>query len=434
MNQDKIYLDIANIDPFIRKREFDEYEKSVHNAHSALLNKKCSGNEFLGWLDLPEKIADDEILAIEQVAQEIRSNSDHLLVIGIGGSYLGARSAIEFILPSFRQGTDRVLFAGHHLGTRYIQNLLNFLAGKELYVNVISKSGGTTEPAVAFRLALELMKSKYEDEKLKNRIIATTDPEKGMLRSLAQKAGYRTFAIPADVGGRFSVLTPVGLLPIAAAGLNIREMLRGARDMAVLCKSESPLSENPALLYAAIRNKLYQQGRKVEILASFEPNLQFIGEWWKQLYGESEGKDNKGIFPASVNFTTDLHSLGQYIQEGERILFETFINIEKDSGEAVTIKSVADDPDGLNYLEGKSLEEVNKGAFQATAQAHRDGGVPNLTINLPARNEYYLGQLYYFFEFSVAVSGLLLGINPFDQPGVEAYKNNMFKLLGKPGY
>ena len=436
--QQLLHLDYSNIEKFLKTNEIEALQPAIEKTSQSLLNRTCVGNDFLGWLDLPEQISKEELDSIQNISNEIKENADHLILIGIGGSYLGAKSAIEFMKPAFSTNVDKVLYMGHLLSADYTQQLFEYIEDKSIYVNVVSKSGGTTEPAVAFRLLQNVLSKKYSEKELQQRIIATTDPSSGTLRKITDKVGYRNFSIPSDVGGRFSVFSPAGLLPIAASGLDIYALLEGANAMAEHVKSEKNVFENIALLYAAIRYLLYQKGKRVEVLSSFLPNLIYIGEWWKQLFGESEGKDQMGIFPASVNFTTDLHSMGQFIQEGERNLFETFLSLQENKQnlkpELSTIGSVDEDPDGLNYLAGKNISEVNEKAYLGTTQAHLDGDVPNMTINIPEKNEYYLGQLYYFFEYAVSISGLLMNVNPFNQPGVEAYKTNMFRLLGKKGY
>ena len=435
VEENKITLDISLLKNEVQLDEIKALQPSVEKAIQSLRDRSCAGNEFLGWMDLPERMAGEELEKIESIAQEIRDKADVLIIIGIGGSYLGARAAIDLLTPAFHAEPQKpeIIYLGHHLSMDYIAELLAYLKGKKIYVNVISKSGTTTEPGVAFRIIKDFMLKSFSPTEVKDRIIATTDRSRGALRQMANNEGYRNFIIPDDVGGRFSVLTPVGLLPIAAAGIDIDQLLAGAREMRQLVSAESDIYTNPALLYAAIRQLLYRKGKSIEILASFEPYLHYFCEWWKQLYGESEGKDGKGLFPASVNFTTDLHSLGQYIQEGQRILFETFLFFRQ-SGSNVKIPAFDDDLDGMNYLAGRTIQHVNEQAYRGTTLAHYDGGVPNMTVFIPKRNEYYLGQLFYMFEYAVAVSGLLLGVNPFNQPGVEAYKQNMFALLGKPGF
>ncbi|TGM52528.1 glucose-6-phosphate isomerase [Leptospira vanthielii] len=416
-------------------------QKELENAEKArqtLLQKTGQGKEFLGWVDLPSQTSSEDLQMIRKAAETIQSHSQYLVVVGIGGSYLGARAVIEALSPEFsaqelHKKSVKIIYAGHHLDSDYHSRLLAFLENKEFSVNVISKSGTTTEPAIAFRLLLSLLERKYGRENVKNRVFATTDKQKGALKQLADEYGFPTFIIPDDVGGRYSVLTPVGLLPIAAAGFSINKLIDGAKQMEAELKSKSALEGNIATTYAAIRNSLYTSGKKIEILVSYTPALSFVSEWWKQLFGESEGKTGKGIFPASVQFTTDLHSMGQYIQDGERILMETIVKVESPKQD-VYLTEKSDDRDGLNYLAGKKLSEVNQNAMLGTLIAHKDGGVPCLEITLPVLNEETIGELLYFFEFACGVSGYMLGVNPFDQPGVEDYKNNMFALLGKKGY
>ncbi|TGK90134.1 glucose-6-phosphate isomerase [Leptospira bourretii] len=415
----------------------NELEKA-EKARQTLLQKTGHGNEFLGWVDLPGKISGDDLQKIRVAAETIQSHSQYLVVVGIGGSYLGARAVIEALTPEFsapetQKKSVKIIYAGHHLDADYHSRLLAFLENKEFSVNVISKSGTTTEPAIAFRLLLSLLERKYGRENVKKRVFATTDKEKGALKQLADEYGFPTFVIPDDVGGRYSVFTPVGLLPIAAAGFSINKLIDGAKQMETELKSKSASDGNIATIYASIRNALYTKGKKTEILVSYSPALGFLSEWWKQLFGESEGKTGKGIFPASVQFTTDLHSMGQYIQDGERLLMETVIKVEAPKQD-VYLTEKTDDRDGLNYLAGKKLSEVNQSAMLGTLIAHRDGGVPCLEITLPTLNEEIVGELLYFFEFACGISGYMLGVNPFDQPGVEDYKNNMFALLGKKGF
>ncbi|MCW7491621.1 glucose-6-phosphate isomerase [Leptospira sp. 2 VSF19] len=416
------------------QKELDNAEK----ARQTLLKKSGQGSEFLGWVDLPSKTNPDDLQMIRKAAETIQSHSQYLVVVGIGGSYLGARAVIEALTPEFsaheiHKKSVKIIYAGHHLDADYHSRLLAFLENKEFSVNVISKSGTTTEPAIAFRLLLSLLERKYGRENVKNRVFATTDKEKGALKQLADEYQFQTFIIPDDVGGRFSVFTPVGLLPIAAAGFSINKLIDGAKTMEAELREKSASEGNIATIYAAIRNSLYGKGKKIEILVSYTPAFSYLSEWWKQLFGESEGKTGKGIFPASVQFTTDLHSMGQYIQDGERQLMETTIKVESPKQD-VYLTEKADDRDGLNYLAGKKLSEVNQSAMLGTLIAHKDGGVPCLEIVLPTLTEETIGELLYFFEFACGVSGYMLGVNPFDQPGVEDYKNNMFALLGKKGY
>lgn len=396
------------------------------------------GNDFLGWLNLPSEISDADLTEIETAARNLQSRCEIVVVIGIGGSYLGAKAVIEAMSNSFehlrkQHNAPIVLFAGQNIGEDYLYELQDLLADKQFGIVVISKSGTTTEPAIAFRLLKEQLEKQVGKEEAGRRIIAVTDAAKGALRKLADTEGYKTFVIADNVGGRFSVLTPVGLLPIAIAGFDIRALVAGACDMQKACGADVPFEQNPAMLYAATRNALYQAGKKTEILVNFNPKLHYFAEWWKQLYGESEGKEHLGIFPAAVDFTTDLHSMGQWIQEGERTIFETVLSV-KEMQHKVTIPTDSDNLDGLNYLAGKRVDEVNKMAELGTQIAHVDGGVPNIKIEIPALTERYLGQLIYFFEKACGISGYILDVNPFNQPGVEAYKRNMFALLNKPGY
>lgn len=419
--------------------EMDYILPQVRAAHQWLNGGQGPGHEFLGWLNLPQNFDGEEMAAIKAAAQKIRQDSEVLVVVGIGGSYLGARAAIEMLSHSFynlQSGKQRkgpqIIFAGNQLSPVYMSQLLEYLEERNFSINVISKSGTTTEPAIAFRLLKALMERKYGKSEAQKRIYATTDKAKGALKGLADRENYRTFVVPDDVGGRFSVLTAVGLLPIAAAGIDVDQIIAGASTAQLLYNSEE-VDNNPCYQYAAVRNILYRKGKIIELLVNYEPSLHYLGEWWKQLYGESEGKDHKGIFPAAVDFTTDLHSMGQYIQEGRRHLFETVLAVETPELDMV-IDEDPDNVDGLNFLAGKTIDYVNKQALKGTVLAHTDGGVPNLMINLPQINPFYFGQLVYFFEKACAISGYLLGVNPFDQPGVEAYKVNMFALLGKPGY
>ncbi|MCM3226303.1 glucose-6-phosphate isomerase [Terribacillus saccharophilus] len=425
--------------PYIGERELDYLAPLVQAAHEQLHNKTGAGNDFLGWLDLPTDYDKEEFARIKQAAEKIKSDSDVLLVVGIGGSYLGARAAIEALTHSFfnvlskeDRKAPQVFFVGNSISAPYLNQLLDAIKGKDVSVNVISKSGTTTEPAIAFRIFKKYLEEKYGVDEARKRIYATTDKERGALKTLASKEGYESFVIPDDVGGRFSVLTAVGLLPIAAAGVDIDSIMSGAQK-AQEELSVSDLKENPAYQYAAIRNVLYNKGKNIELLVNYEPSLQYFSEWWKQLFGESEGKDLKGLFPASANFSTDLHSLGQYVQEGRRDLFETVVLVKQPVSD-VTIEAEEEDLDGLNYLAGQTVDQVNYKAFQGTLLAHTDGNVPNLVVEVPALDSFSFGYLVYFFEKACAISGYLLGVNPFDQPGVEAYKKNMFALLGKPGY
>ncbi|WP_297633925.1 glucose-6-phosphate isomerase [uncultured Clostridium sp.] len=432
-------LDLSKTAPYLRMDEVNYLEELTVVAHKKLHEKTGAGSDFLGWIDLPVNYDKDEFARIQKAAEKIKGDSDVLIVIGIGGSYLGARAAIEMLTNNFYnvlskedRKAPQIFYVGNNISSTYMAQLLQAIEGKDISVNVISKSGTTTEPAIAFRIFKDLLEKKYGKEEAKNRIYATTDKARGALKSLADAEGYETFVIPDDVGGRFSVLTPVGLLPIAAAGINIEEMMKGAADAREEF-SNTNINENICYQYAAARNALYNKGKAIEILVNYEPQLHYFGEWWKQLYGESEGKDNKGLFPAAVDFSTDLHSMGQYIQEGRRELIETVINV-KSPKEVIKIEETEDNLDGLNFLAGKDMDFVNHKAFEGTLLAHNDGGVPNIIVNVPELTPYYFGQLVYFFEKACGISGYLLGINPFDQPGVEAYKKNMFALLGKPGY
>ncbi|HAJ80071.1 MAG TPA: glucose-6-phosphate isomerase [Fibrobacteres bacterium] len=417
----------------IKPSEFEGYFEPAQTAIKNLKNGTGQGKDFLGWLDLPQTIPGKTVDAVVDKAEQIRKDADVLLCIGIGGSYLGAKAAIEYCSPSFEEmRKPRVIFAGHQISSDYIGDLLAYLADKSVAVNIISKSGTTTEPGVAFRVVRQWMEKKYGRSGAASRIIATTDPKKGALRKLATEEGYATFDIPENVGGRFSVLTPVGLFPIAVAGLDIKKLLSGAKDVMTLCDNDA-ITENPAARYAINRNILFRCGKTTEVLASFFPHAHFIGEWWKQLSGESEGKNNTGIFPASVDYTTDLHSMGQWMQEGVRNVFETFMVLKK-TKQTVLVPKFDDDSDDLNYLAGKSFEYINDSAYRGTLLAHLDGDVPASTITIDDRSEETLGQLFYFFEKAIGISGYLLRVNPFDQPGVEAYKKNMFALLAKPGF
>ncbi|MFX3673605.1 MAG: glucose-6-phosphate isomerase [Paenisporosarcina sp.] len=430
-----ISFDYSNALPFMKESEIANLNEYVKVAHGLLHEKKGPGSDYLGWVDLPENYDKDEFTRIKQAAEKIQNQSDALIVIGIGGSYLGAKSAIEALSHSFHNqmnDTTQVYFAGQNISSTYITHLFELLDGKDISVNVISKSGTTTEPALAFRIFRDYMEEKYGKDGARERIFVTTDQARGALKKLADKEEYETFVIPDVIGGRYSILTAVGLLPIAVAGLNVDHIMEGAA--AAVRKYNNPdLSTNESYQYAAVRNILYRKGKEIELLVNYEPALHFVSEWWKQLFGESEGKDGKGIFPASVDFSTDLHSMGQYVQEGRRNLFETVLQIKKPRVER-TIQEDPENTDGLNFLSGKTMDEVNKKAFQGTVLAHIDGGVPNLLIEMDELNEYNFGEMVYFFEKACAISGSLLGVNPFDQPGVEAYKKNMFALLGKPGF
>ncbi|SFM48070.1 glucose-6-phosphate isomerase [Gracilibacillus orientalis] len=424
---------------FFGEHELEYLKEPVKLAHEMVHNKTGAGSDFLGWVDLPTDYDKEEFARIKKAAEKIKSDSEVLLVVGIGGSYLGARAAIEMLNHSFynelaneQRDTPQVFFVGNSISAPYINDLFDVLKDKDVSVNVISKSGTTTEPAIAFRIFRKFLEEKYGVEEAKNRIYATTDKAKGALKTLAKEEGYESFVIPDDVGGRYSVLTAVGLLPIAVSGVDIDEMMQGAQK-AQEELSEADLAKNPAYQYAAVRNVLYNKGKTIEMLINYEPALQYFSEWWKQLFGESEGKDFKGIYPSSANFSTDLHSLGQYVQEGRRDIFETVLQVDEPKSN-ITIEKEDQDLDGLNYLAGETLDFVNKKAFQGTLLAHTDGEVPNLLVHLPKLDAYTFGYVVYFFEKACAISGYLLGVNPFDQPGVEAYKKNMFALLGKPGF
>jgi glucose-6-phosphate isomerase len=435
----KLQFDYSKAASFLSQHEVDYLAEPVRLAHEQLHNGTGAGSDFLGWIDLPANYDKEEFARIQAAAKRIQSDSDALIVVGIGGSYLGARAALEMLshsfynlLPKNKRKTPEIYFVGQNISSTYVTHLLQLLEGKDISVNVISKSGTTTEPAIAFRIFRELLEKKYGKEAARKRIYATTDSSKGALKQLANEEGYESFVIPDDVGGRYSVLTAVGLLPIAAAGIDIEAMMKGAADARVEFANPN-LSENISYQYAAVRNALYRKGKTTEILVNYEPSLHFVSEWWKQLFGESEGKDNKGIFPAAVDFTTDLHSMGQFIQEGSRNLFETVVLVDEPQ-EEIVIASDAANLDGLNFLSGQTMDFVNKKAFQGTMLAHADGGVPNLIVTLPNTSAYTFGYMVYFFEKACGISGYLLGVNPFDQPGVEAYKKNMFALLGKPGF
>ena len=428
----KLVLDISKTKGFYDEKLFDEVSKEILKAHDLLRSKKGPGNDFLGWLDLPINYDSREFSAIKQAAAKIKNQSQVLLAIGIGGSYLGARSAIEMLKKYFGQQGVEVIFVGNQISSSYAADLLDYLKDKDFSINVISKSGTTTEPAIAFRIFKDYMEKRYGKIEARNRIYATTDKARGALKTLADAEGYQEFVVPDDIGGRYSVLTAVGLLPIAASGVDIDEMMQGAKD-AYLQFMEKDINKNEALQYALIRNVLYRSGKKIEMLVNFEPKLNYFAEWWKQLYGESEGKDNKGIWITSAAFTTDLHSLGQMIQQGERTLFETVIAVDTPERDII-IEKTEDNLDGLNFLAGKTMDYVNKMAMNGTMLAHVDGGVPNIRVTVPNISAYTYGFMVYFFEFACGVSAYTLGVNPFDQPGVESYKKNMFALLGKPGY
>ncbi len=430
----KIKIDLSNTG--ISMEEILNYNEQVMNIHNELQANKQNEKEFLGWLDLPTNYNKEEFKRIEKAAEKIKKDSDVLIVIGIGGSYLGARAVIESLTHSFynyeKRKTPQIFFAGNNMSPRYILDLIDLLGNKDFSINVISKSGTTTEPAIAFRVFREILENKYGIEEAQKRIYVTTDKEKGALKTLSNEEGYETFVIPDNVGGRYSVLTAVGLLPIAVSGINIEKLMQGAR-FAQEKYSDSNVKYNECYQYAVVRNIFYSKNKEIEILANYEPKLHYFTEWWKQLYGESEGKELKGIFPAGVDFTTDLHSMGQYIQEGRRNLFETVLNVVTTSQD-ISIKKDEDNLDGLNYLTGKTLDYINKKAMEGTIKAHTDGDVPNIVINIESLTEEAIGELIYFFELACAMSGKILGVNPFNQPGVEKYKTNMFKLLEKPGY
>ena len=436
---DKLTFDYSKVSGFVSAEEVENMKKLVMDAKELLLSREGAGNDFLGWIDLPVDYDKEEFARIKEAAAKIQSDSDVLLVIGIGGSYLGARAANEFLHHSFYNNLSKearkapeIYYVGYSISSTYLKDLCDLLEGKDFSVNIISKSGTTTEPAIAFRIFKEMLEKKYGKEGAAKRIYATTDRAKGALKKLATEEAYETFVVPDDVGGRFSVLTAVGLLPIAASGADIDALMAGAafaRENAL----NAPFEENNSLQYAALRNIFLRKGKSVEVTANYEPSLHYVSEWWKQLYGESEGKDQRGLFPASVDLTTDLHSMGQFIQDGARIMFETVISMEE-SRETVTINEEPVDLDGLNYLAGKTVDFVNKCAMKGTVVAHTDGQVPNLMVHVPKQDAFCLGQLFYFYEFACGISGYLLGVNPFNQPGVESYKKNMFALLGKPGY
>ena len=432
-------IDLSKADLSLKDHEIAYMQEAVNMAHDKIHNKTGAGNDFLGWVDLPVNYDKEEFARIKKAAKKIQDDSDVLVVIGNGGSYLGARAAIEMLTHNFNnmlskaeRKTPAIVYAGNNISSTYLSELLDVLEGKDISLNVISKSGTTTEPAIAFRVLKEYMEKKYGKEEAKKRIYATTDANRGALKGLATEEGYETFVIPDDVGGRYSVLTAVGLLPISVSGADIDEMMQGAADAREMYSKPS-LKENECYQYAAIRNILHQKGKNIEMLVNYEPELQYFIEWRKQLYGESEGKDQKGIFPAGACFSTDLHSMGQYIQDGMRQIFETVLYVKNPKSD-IEITEDSDNVDGLNFLAGKTMDYVNKKAFEGTLLAHTDGGVPNLVIELESLDEYTFGQLVYFFEKACGISGYLLGVNPFNQPGVESYKKNMFALLGKPGY
>lgn len=432
-----IKLDITNALSFLKRNAFGVLEPEIKAARDMLENGTCPGNDFLGWLHLPSGITDAFINEIEETAKILRENCEAVVIAGIGGSYLGAKAVITALENGFSwlQDNERptILFAGNNIGEDYLCELTEYLKGKRFGVVNISKSGTTTETALAFRLLRKQCENQMGIEMARKVIVAITDKNRGAARICADKEGYKSFVIPDNVGGRFSVLTPVGLLPVACAGFDIKALVDGARRMEFVCRNDVPFKDNPAAQYAAVRNALYRGGKKIEIMVNFNPKLHFMSEWWKQLYGESEGKDGKGIFPASCDFTTDLHSMGQWIQSGERIIFETVLSIDKPN-KKLLFPMDEENLDGLNFLAGKRIDEVNKMAEIGTRLAHVDGGVPNIRISMPQLDEYYIGQLIYFFEIACGISGNVLGVNPFNQPGVEAYKKNMFALLDKPGY
>lgn len=435
---EKLVFDYSKSLEFFNEKELEMMKEQVAVAEKFLNEKSGAGNDYLGWIELPTNYDKDEFERIKKAAEKIKNNSDVLVVIGIGGSYLGARAAIDFLSHTFynsltkeQRKAPEIYYVGNNISSTYLKHLLDVLEGKDYSINVISKSGTTTEPAIAFRVLKKHIEEKYGKEAAKERIFATTDKARGALKKLADEEGYETFVIPDDVGGRFSVLTPVGLLPIACSGVDIDELMAGAR--AAQNDYTAPFAENDCYKYAAIRNILNRKGKEIEMLINYEPRLHYFGEWWKQLFGESEGKDGKGLFPAAADFSTDLHSMGQYIQDGRRVMFETAVLIENPEVDVI-IEEEAADLDGLNYLAGKGMDFVNKKASQGTLLAHVDGGVPNLTVTIPSATPFNLGYLFYFFEKACGISGYLLGVNPFNQPGVESYKANMFALLGKKGY
>lgn len=434
-----IKFDASHVKDFIRPHELDQIKAQAETARETLIEGTGAGNDFLGWIDLPVAYDKEEYGRIKAAAEKIRGDSDVLVVIGIGGSYLGARAAIEFLKPNFYNQLPRtavdapeIYFAGNNISGAYLNDLVALIGDRDFSVNIISKSGTTTEPSIAFRVFKAKLEAKYGKAEAAKRIYATTDKARGALKTEANAEGYESFVIPDNIGGRFSVLTAVGLLPIAVSGADLDALMAGAAAMRAQIKT-APFEKNPAMQYAAIRNIFLNKGRKIEILANYEPALHNLSEWWKQLYGESEGKDGKGLYPASYDLSMDLHSLGQFVQDGSNLAFETVLNVEQPMSD-VTIEADEQNLDGLNFLAGKNMDEVNKNAMMGTVLAHTDGKTPNLMIDIPARDENSLGQLFYFFEFAVGVSGYLLGVNPFNQPGVEAYKKNMFALLGKPGY
>lgn len=435
----QVSFDYSKTEGYVHAHEVESMKAITESAKELLLSKKGAGNDYLGWIDLPVDYDKDEFERIKKAAKKIQLDSEVLVVIGIGGSYLGARAAIEFLGHNFFNSVSKeirkapeIYFVGNSISSTYLSNLIDVIGDRDFSVNIISKSGTTTEPAIAFRVFKKMLEKKYGKEEAAKRIYATTDRAKGALKNLADAEGYEEFVVPDDVGGRFSVLTAVGLLAIAASGADIDKLMEGAASARKRC-IENDFDNNDSMQYAALRNIMLRKGKEVEILCDYEPSLHYTLEWWKQLMGESEGKDNKGLFPASVDLTTDLHSMGQFIQDGSRIMFETVLNVEKARKE-ITIEAEDEDLDGLNYLAGKTVDFVNKCAMNGTILAHTDGNTPNLMVKIPEQNEFYLGELFYFFEFACGLSGYILGVNPFNQPGVESYKHNMFALLGKPGF
>lgn len=435
----QVKFDYSKTAGYVHEHEVESMKALTESARKLLLSKSGAGNDYLGWIDLPVDYDKEEFARIKKAAEKIKSDSDVLVVIGIGGSYLGARAAIEFLGHNFFNSVSKdlrkapeIYFVGNSISSNYLAGLVDVIGDRDFSVNIISKSGTTTEPAIAFRVFKKMLEEKYGKDEAAKRIYATTDKAKGALKKLADAEGYEEFVVPDDVGGRFSVITAVGLLSIAVSGVDIDELMAGAASARKRC-IENDFDNNDAMQYAALRNIMLRKGKSVEILCDYEPSLHYTLEWWKQLMGESEGKDNKGLFPASVDLTTDLHSMGQFIQDGSRIMFETVLNVEKTSREIV-IEKEDEDLDGLNYLAGKTMDFVNKCAMNGTILAHTDGNTPNLRVDIPEQTPFYLGELFYFFEFACGLSGYMLGVNPFNQPGVESYKKNMFALLGKPGY
>lgn len=435
----QVKFDYSKTAGYVHEHEVESMKALTESARQLLLSKSGAGNDYLGWIDLPVDYDKEEFARIKKAAEKIKSDSDVLVVIGIGGSYLGARAAIEFLGHNFFNSVSKdlrkapeIYFVGNSISSNYLAGLVDVIGDRDFSVNIISKSGTTTEPAIAFRVFKKMLEEKYGKDGAAKRIYATTDKAKGALKKLADAEGYEEFVVPDDVGGRFSVLTAVGLLSIAVSGVDIDELMAGAASARKRC-IENDFDNNDAMQYAALRNIMLRKGKSVEILCDYEPSLHYTLEWWKQLMGESEGKDNKGLFPASVDLTTDLHSMGQFIQDGSRIMFETVLNVEKTSREIV-IEKEDEDLDGLNYLAGKTMDFVNKCAMNGTILAHTDGNTPNLRVDIPEQTPFYLGELFYFFEFACGLSGYMLGVNPFNQPGVESYKKNMFALLGNPGY